>query len=192
MLAYLRRRVYMECTLVMHLSMLSPRGGGVGHRWGIWFFEQIFNQMPHRRAINIGQMPHHFAINCNKYYVNKSHSVQIAPTRGQNANQNPQGGDAIDDQIPHICQTPPPPPPLRVNIDRCINIWALKSHICNRGYYMAPWRYDFYLRVVKTIFYEQVQRVSKILFLTREDKSHIFKPLCNVYYIVPSKKMDKY
>jgi hypothetical protein len=51
--------------------------------------------MPHRRAINIGQMHHHFAINWNKYYINKSHSVQIAPTRGQNANQNPQGGDAI-------------------------------------------------------------------------------------------------
>ena len=64
-------------------------------------------------------MPHHFAINCNKYDVNKSHSVQIAPTRGLNANQNPQRGDAIDDQIPHICPTPPPPP-LWVNIDRCI------------------------------------------------------------------------
>ena len=60
----------------------------------------------YRRAINIDQMPHHFAINCNKYYINKSHSVQIAPTRGQNANQNPQGGDAIDNQIPHICPTP--------------------------------------------------------------------------------------
>ena len=34
----------------------------------------------------------------------------------------------------------------------------------------------FYLRVVKTIFYERAQRVSKILFLIREDKSHIFKP----------------
>jgi predicted P-loop ATPase/GTPase len=35
----------------------------------------------------------------------------------------------------------------------------------------------FYLRVVKTIFYERVQRVSKILFLTRENcintKSHV-------------------
>jgi hypothetical protein len=41
-------------------------------------------------------------------------------------------------------------------------------------------RYDFYLRVVKTIFYERAQRVSKILFLTREDKGHIFKPPCNV------------
>ena len=63
-------------------------------------------------------MPHHFAINCNKYYINKSHSVQIAPTQGQNANQNPQGGDEIDDQIPHICSTPP----LGVNIDRYITI----------------------------------------------------------------------
>ena len=42
----------------------------------------------------------------------------------------------------------------------------------------------FYLRVVKTIFYEQVQRVSKILFLTREDKSHIFVPSCNVQFII--------
>jgi hypothetical protein len=30
-------------------------------------------------------------------------------------------------------------------------------------------RYDFYLRVVKTIFYERPQQVSKILFLTQED-----------------------
>jgi hypothetical protein len=34
----------------------------------------------------------------------------------------------------------------------------------------AARRYDFYLRVVKTIFYEQAQRVSETLFLTREDK----------------------
>ena len=37
-------------------------------------------------------------------------------------------------------------------------------------YCTAARRYDFYLRVVKTIFYERAQRVSKILFLTREDK----------------------
>jgi hypothetical protein len=42
----------------------------------------------------------------------------------------------------------------------------------------------FYLLVVKTIFYERAQRVSKILFLTREDKSHIFKPPCNVLFII--------
>jgi hypothetical protein len=55
-----------------------------------------------------------------------------------------------------------------------------------RGYYTAA-RTDmtFYLRVVKTIFYERAQRdsVSKILFLTREDKSHIFMPPCNVLFI---------
>jgi hypothetical protein len=36
--------------------------------------------MPHRRAINIGQIPPPFCIKCNKYYINKSHSIQIAIT----------------------------------------------------------------------------------------------------------------
>ena len=44
---------------------------------------------------------------------------------------------------------------------------------------MAVRRYEFYFRVVKTIFYERAQRVSKILFLTRENKLHIFKLPCN-------------
>ena len=54
----------------------------------------------------------------------------------------------------------------------------------NRGYYTAVRRYEFYLRVVKTIFYERAQRVSKILFSPREDKIHIFKPPCNVLFII--------
>ena len=49
---------------------------------------------------------------------------------------------------------------------------------------MAAQRYEFYFRVVKTIFYERAQRVSKILFLTRENKIHIFKPLCNFLFII--------
>ena len=53
-----------------------------------------------------------------------------------------------------------------------------------RGYYTAVRRYEFYLRVVKTIFYERAQRVSKILFSPREDKIHILKPPCNVLFIV--------
>ena len=53
-----------------------------------------------------------------------------------------------------------------------------------RGYYPAVRRYEFYLRVVKTIYYERVQRVSKILFSPREDKIHIFKPPCNVLFII--------
>ena len=44
----------------------------------------------------------------------------------------------------------------------------------------------FYLRVVKTIFYEQAQRESKILFLGLEDESHILKPPCNVLFIISS------
>jgi hypothetical protein len=40
---------------------------------------------------------------------------------------------------------------------------------------MVARKYDFYFRVVKTIFYERAQRVSKILFSTRENKSHISK-----------------
>ena len=35
----------------------------------------------------------------------------------------------------------------------------------------------------KTIFYERAQRVSKILFLPRENKIHIFAPPCNILYI---------
>ena len=53
-----------------------------------------------------------------------------------------------------------------------------------RGYYTAARRYEFYFRVVKTIFYERAQRVSKILFLTRENNIHIFKPPCNVLFII--------
>ena len=56
-----------------------------------------------------------------------------------------------------------------------------KIHI---GYYTAARRYEFYFRVVKTIFYERAQRVSKILFLTRENKIHIFKPPCNFLFII--------
>ena len=33
----------------------------------------------------------------------------------------------------------------------------------HRGYYTAARRYEFYFRVVKTIFYKRAQRVSKIL-----------------------------
>ena len=39
----------------------------------------------------------------------------------------------------------------------------------------------------KTIIYERAQRVSKILFLPRENKIHIFKPSCNVLFIIWTK-----
>ena len=44
---------------------------------------------------------------------------------------------------------------------------------------MAAQRYEFYFRVVKTIFYERVHRVSKILFFTARK----YKPQCNFLFI---------
>jgi hypothetical protein len=38
------------------------------------------------------------------------------------------------------------------------------KHVINRGYHTAARRYDFYLQVVKTIFYERAQRLSKYCF----------------------------
>ena len=52
----------------------------------------------------------------------------------------------------------------------------------HRGYYMAGRRYEFHFRVV-SIFYKRVQKLSKILFLTRENKIHIFKPPCNFFLL---------
>ena len=43
----------------------------------------------------------------------------------------------------------------------------------NRGYYTVARRYDI-----------RAQRVSKILFLPLENKIHIFKPPCNVLFII--------
>ena len=36
----------------------------------------------------------------------------------------------------------------------------------------------------KTIFYERVQQMSKILFLPQENNIHIFKPPCNVLFFL--------
>ena len=42
----------------------------------------------------------------------------------------------------------------------------------NRGYYTAAQRYEFYFRVVRTIFYERAHKI------------HIFKPPCNFLFII--------
>jgi hypothetical protein len=57
-----------------------------------------------------------------------------------------------------------------------------------RGYYTAVRRYDFYLLVLKTIFYSLAALIRKIFFSPLEDKSHIFKPPCNVLFIIYSPK----
>ena len=63
-----------------------------------------------------------------------------------------------------------------------ISDW-LSLHGIYRGYYTVARRYEFYFRCGKTIFYERAQRVSKRLFLPRENEIHIFKLLCNVLFI---------
>ena len=45
------------------------------------------------------------------------------------------------------------------------------------------WRYEFYLLVVKTIFYSFALLIRKILFSPLEDKIHIFVPPCNILYL---------
>ena len=51
-----------------------------------------------------------------------------------------------------------------------------------RGHYTVERRF---LVAGKTIFYKRAQRVGKILFcLPRENKIHIFKPPCNVLFII--------
>ena len=62
--------------------------------------------------------------------------------------------------------------------------FTVQGNTIYRGYYTAARRNEFYFRVVKTILYERAQRVSKILFLTRENKIHIFKPPCNFLFII--------
>ena len=66
------------------------------------------------------------------------------------------------------------------------------EHEVKRGYCTAALRYEFYFRVVKTIFYEQAQRVSKILFLTRENKIHIFKSPCNFLFLYIDKSIARH
>ena len=67
-----------------------------------------------------------------------------------------------------------------------VSVFSYFAHYqkVNRGYYTVARRYEFLFSSGKTIFYERAQRVSKILFLPRENKIHIFKPPCNVLFII--------
>ena len=52
----------------------------------------------------------------------------------------------------------------------------------NRGYYTVARRYEFYVRVARTISHEWAKRTTEILFLPREHKIHIFELTCNFFY----------
>jgi len=45
------------------------------------------------------------------------------------------------------------------------------------------WRYEFYVRVARTISHEWASLTREILFLPLEHKIHIFSPPCNILYI---------
>ena len=65
------------------------------------------------------------------------------------------------------------------------------NYLIHRGYYTVARRYEFYVRVARTISHEWAQRTSEILFLPREHKIHIFEPTCNVLFIIWSNQFNK-
>ena len=66
---------------------------------------------------------------------------------------------------------------------------AKRKHV-NRGYYTVVRRYEFYVRVARTMSHEWAQRPSEI-FLPREHKIHIFEPICNVLIIIWRNQFNK-
>ena len=65
------------------------------------------------------------------------------------------------------------------------------KQVIYRGYYMVARRYEFYVRVARTISHEWAKRTSEILFLPREHKTHIFEPTCNVLFIMWRNQFNK-
>ena len=60
-----------------------------------------------------------------------------------------------------------------------------------RGYYTVARRYEFYVRVVRTISHSFAALTREILFLPREHKIHIFEPPCNVLFIIWRNQFNK-
>jgi hypothetical protein len=67
--------------------------------------------------------------------------------------------------------------------ERKISQFFAWDYIINRTLHAVVWRYDFYLLVLKTIFYSLAALFRKILFSPLEEKSHIFAPPCNILYL---------
>ena len=45
-------------------------------------------------------------------------------------------------------------------------------------------RYEFYVRVARTISHKFASLTREILFLPQEHKIHIFEPTCNILFII--------
>ena len=65
-------------------------------------------------------------------------------------------------------------------------ITSVNAHgrTCNLSIYLSISLYENLFKNGYIYTYERAQRVSKILFLLRENKIHIFKPPCNVLFII--------
>ena len=57
---------------------------------------------------------------------------------------------------------------------------------------MVARRYEFFVRVARTISHERAQRTGQILFLPREHKIHIFELTCNVFFYYIDKQPPKH
>ena len=60
-----------------------------------------------------------------------------------------------------------------------------------RGCYTVARRYEFYVRVARTISHSFASFTREILFLPREHKIHIFEPTCNVLFIIWRNQFNK-
>ena len=98
----------------MHLSMLSPREGGGGGGSGIGghliFLANFQSNAPPSGNKYWSNAPPF----CNKLIAINTMLIKVVrfklpQLRAKMLIKNPQGEDAIDDQIPHICPTPPSP-----------------------------------------------------------------------------------
>ena len=69
---------------------------------------------------------------------------------------------------------------------------VLKCCVIYKGYYTVARRYEFYVRVARTISHSFASFTREILFLPREHKIHIFEPTCNVLFIIWRLNMDKF
>ena len=70
------------------------------------------------------------------------------------------------------------------------NSISTRTHVY-RGYYTVARRYEFYVRVARTISHSFAALTREILFLPREHKIHIFEPTCNVLLIIWRNQFNK-
>ena len=71
---------------------------------------------------------------------------------------------------------------LECNLKEWPNITS--SPVVHGGYYMVARRYEFYVRVARTISHSFTALTGEILFLPREHKIHIFELTYNVLFII--------